>query len=54
MKKSRSCVVTLFVGILAPQLAVAANLADFTEYSLRNASGQVVRRIPPPAAAYFT
>ena len=40
----RSCarIASFLIGITAAGLASAANLADFTDYSLRNASDQVV------------
>ena len=43
----------LLLVALMPQLAAAANLADFTDYSLRNASDQIVlpgRLFTPPEA----
>jgi predicted esterase len=51
--KSHTYVAALLVGVLASHLAVAANIANFTDYSLLNASGQVVlpgRLFVPPEA----
>src|SRR6476659_8805222 len=54
MKKRIAAIVFSAASVLIPRIAAAANVADFIDFSLRNASNQVIlpgRLYVPPEAA---
>jgi predicted peptidase len=54
LKRRRACIALILVCFSVPRLATAANVADFIDFSLRNASNQVVlpgRLYVPPEAS---